>query len=58
MIDAWGWPQWYVAVMVSISVLLHCWMNGKNKVGKHNGVLGIIMLAWTVFVLYCGGFWG
>lgn len=55
---AWHWPQWAMAVMMVLSVIITCSQHGKLRKGEHNGFLSIIGFAISLFILTCGGFFG
>lgn len=53
----WEWPQYYVAIVAAITVLLWTTVHGKPMTGKFNATLKLVGVSWLLFVLYMGGFW-
>lgn len=57
MMEAWGWPQWFIAVNYALVVILHSWAHGRERKGKFSGPYTIINVAIGAWILYMGGFW-
>lgn len=55
--NAWEWPQYVMAFLYVLAVLVHAASHGKEKRGKYNGPGAIIGAAISVWILYMGGFW-
>lgn len=55
--ENWEWPQYTVATLYVIGVLLESWLHGQERTGKFNGPIKIIGSAIGAWILYCGGFW-
>ena len=53
----WEWPQYYVAIVAAITVLLWTTVHGKPMTGKFNATVKLVGVSWLLFVLYMGGFW-
>jgi hypothetical protein len=56
--ENWQWPQYLIASMTVINLLLAAHFHGKPREGKHNFFLAMAStVLLTGFVLYSGGFW-
>lgn len=56
--ENWHWPQYIMASLAMINLLLSANMHGKPRTGTFNffaSLTGVILF--TGFVLYSGGFW-
>lgn len=54
--DLWGWPQWTMAVLTVIALLLAANEHGKPR-SPHSFPVSLVSVFIQVFVLYAGGFW-
>lgn len=54
--SAWEWPQWVIAGWLSLAVVTHISMHGKNR-GEYSGPGAAILVAGLSFALWSGGFW-
>lgn len=53
----WGWPQWVVAVLYGLTVIVYAANEGKPRDGKYSTLGCLIGLAIMAFLLHKGGFW-
>lgn len=58
MTEVWGWPQWLIAAMYMINILIASGFHGQRRCGKVNAPKNIVLTAIGVWILYKGGFWG
>ena len=57
MFTEFGWPQWTVAIVYSLGVILTIRDHGKPKTGNGNGFFAILAFGLLALVLHVGGFW-
>lgn len=57
--DNWQWPQWVVASIYFIRIIVNGCNNGEPRKSDNNYDFSISLIAVAVsaFVLYKGGFW-
>ena len=53
----WEWPQYAIAALYALSIVLTAAMHGRPKDGNHNVLATIVASAIGAWILYAGGFW-
>lgn len=53
----WHWPQYVLASLYLIGLLLHARDHGKPKTGKDNFFVAAVSIVINIVVLHFGGFW-
>lgn len=56
-LNTWHWPQWALAILWALSLMVSASMHGKPRDGKYSFWVGASGIAVGVAILYFGNFW-
>lgn len=51
-----GWPQWVWIALASASLGAFLVLDGKPRTGNYSFTIRLCVLAFTAWLLWCGGF--
>jgi hypothetical protein len=53
----WGWPQWTMAIVLGLMLVMQAALHGQPRTGKYSFPVAFIETVGWVLVLGAAGFW-
>ncbi len=55
--DTWTWPQWTMAILMTLKLMTHASKHGKPLKCDYSFPMAIMTAFISAFILWKGGFW-